>query len=429
MHRKRIAWMSTVLLGAAVGFAPGCAGVGLDSLQDLITAFAGAADGTTTAQGVTGPKGADGAAGPIGPLGPAGETGPAGEQGRAGEQGPPGVPGPKGEQGVPGAPGAPGPQGDPGAPAFPSDGYLLTVSEAPPPGYSYTGFSFRPDDTVRALPPASQRTWRHTLTAVGSKLYLIGGTAGLTLLDLRIFDISTNTWSDGASMTTLREQHAAAYLDGKIYVMGGITEDSSLLSSVEVYDIATDTWAAGPELPAVRRLMAAAAVDDHIYVIGGDGGGAISEVLRLDGSIWIDVAPLPVPRANVEAAAIGRKIYVFGGDSKALYVYDVDADSWMNGPESTATHPTGFGGYFNGSLILMGGYEGSAGISRVVETYTPGDSGWVVRSPLPQGLQEAAVAGYGDEFYVVGGHTGTILTSAVLAIRPSTTQLYMHRLN
>ncbi|CAN6880159.1 unnamed protein product [Brassica oleracea] len=80
-----------------------------------------------------------------------------------------------------------------------------------------------------------------TLVAVGSELYVIGGTYEAPSSAVRILDCRTHTWRDGPSMLVARWCVDAFLLYEKIYVMGrsGINES---LAWIEVLDIKTQTW-------------------------------------------------------------------------------------------------------------------------------------------------------------------------------------------
>jgi N-acetylneuraminic acid mutarotase len=76
-------------------------------------------------------------------------------------------------------------------------------------------------------------------------------------------------WLPLAPVQIERQEVAAAASNGKIYVIGGIAANQSILSSVEEYDPATDSWRFVAPLPRPRHHHAAAVVGDAIYVIGG----------------------------------------------------------------------------------------------------------------------------------------------------------------
>lgn len=63
--------------------------------------------------------------------------------------------------------------------------------------------------------------------------------------------------------------------DGKIYAIGGITEENGTVGDVHVYDIATNQWAPGPAIPSEERMAgfgcSAFEIAGKLYVTTADG--------------------------------------------------------------------------------------------------------------------------------------------------------------
>ena len=80
-------------------------------------------------------------------------------------------------------------------------------------------------------------------------------------------------WTQKASIPTPRCWASSCELDGKIYVMGGISNsgwNASSISTVEVYDPLTDTWdTTKTPMPTSRTEFSLCAVNGKIYAIGG----------------------------------------------------------------------------------------------------------------------------------------------------------------
>jgi hypothetical protein len=66
-----------------------------------------------------------------------------------------------------------------------------------------------------------------------------------------------------------RSYHAAAVVNGKIYVMGGAGADNKPVGGVQVYDPATGSWSTRANMPTARALFGASAVGGTIYAVGG----------------------------------------------------------------------------------------------------------------------------------------------------------------
>ena len=89
-------------------------------------------------------------------------------------------------------------------------------------------------------------------------------------------------------MMTPRAGHSCAYLNSKVYVMGG-EGTNSLLNSTEIYDTVSDSWAPGPDLWTGSHSQAVV-YRNELYVAGGEGSGG--KVWRLNSTEtgWDEVA-------------------------------------------------------------------------------------------------------------------------------------------
>src|SRR5919106_729222 len=107
-------------------------------------------------------------------------------------------------------------------------------------------------------------------------------------------------WTRAAPMPTARSELAAAALDGRIYVAGGIAQWGTS-ATFEAYDPATDRWEALPPLPEAPHHLAAAATDDRIYIAGGYTNLLFSEITNRvwaydpRARTWARIADLPAP--------------------------------------------------------------------------------------------------------------------------------------
>ena len=81
-----------------------------------------------------------------------------------------------------------------------------------------------------------------------------------------------NTWITKADMPTARSYLSASVVNGKIYVIGGLSNQSIALPNVEMYDPETDTWERKADMPTARMNLSTVVVDGKIYAIGGLAG-------------------------------------------------------------------------------------------------------------------------------------------------------------
>src|ERR1700752_2743836 len=77
-------------------------------------------------------------------------------------------------------------------------------------------------------------------------------------------------WAVPAPMPAIRNEVAAATVNGKLYVFGGSVGGGRYdLTRNEEYDPAANTWRARKDLPSGGHHMTAVASNGKIYVVGG----------------------------------------------------------------------------------------------------------------------------------------------------------------
>ncbi len=172
--------------------------------------------------------------------------------------------------------------------------------------------------------------------AIEGKIYVMGGSQRrnisndnfyVTINSTEVYDPTTDTWTEKASMPTSRSSFGATVYQDKIYCMGGfhLSDDGSEKISVgvnEIYDPSTDAWETKSPMPSVRYGFEANTVDGKIYVIGGwlqsqTSHGEVevvsSQVDIYDPStdVWTRGTQMPNAVADYASAVIDQKIYVF----------------------------------------------------------------------------------------------------------------------
>lgn len=238
------------------------------------------------------------------------------------------------------------------------------------------------------LPDMPAGTHHTTATGVAGALYVVGGFdmagPGLTMTDRAFkFDPATNAWSEIAPLLAPRAAHAAAEVDGKLYVVGGYTVAlAGHTPQVEVYDPATDTWTPGAPMPTGRDHLGAAAVDGKIYAVGGDfathsNTADVLEAYDTETGLWESLGALPTPRGSMSAVAFEGKVWVMGGqDGTRTYddvdVYDPATGEWSKmAPMMTTRHGFGSGAWGDKVYVVEGGPEPGASQTGSIEAFGP----------------------------------------------------------
>ncbi len=200
-------------------------------------------------------------------------------------------------------------------------------------------------DSWKALAPMPSKRGAMTASVVDGKIYVIGG-AGvmpgssettihparrhMVVGTVEEYDPKTDTWRSRAALPTPRNHHAAAAVNGKIYVIGGRIGAAFITSAsntdiVEAYDPATDTWSKPLErMPTPRSASGYAVWHNKIFVAGGEGQDRMSlrayrAVEAYDPALnqW-EIAPsMPNPRHGLGVAVIGDRLYTVSGDAQS----------------------------------------------------------------------------------------------------------------
>ncbi len=241
-----------------------------------------------------------------------------------------------------------------------------------------------------------------------------------------------DSWTELAPMPTARAGLGAAVVNGKIYAIGGLN-NNTYLSVNEEYDPATNSWTTKAPMPTARSGFAIAVYDRKIYVLGGTTGDSSSSASGFTGktevydpvtNTWKTKASMPTPRADLSAGVVDGKIYLIGGkqyipsdpyykESDANEVYDPATDSWSN---KTAVPIATFGygsGVIDNKIYIIGGgtqFWQKYDLTYVTadQIYDPANDEWSSGATFnPEGSYMASAATSGIDapkrIYLMGG--------------------------
>ena len=225
-----------------------------------------------------------------------------------------------------------------------------------------------------------------------------------------------NSWEELAPMHIARSDLGLAAINGKLYAIGGNTENGYVPNSEgnnylakgwitnanEEYDPENNSWTTKASMPTPRYAFAIATINDKIYCLGGiinwDSGAitytAVNEVYDPSTDTWETKTPLPIAMSG-EANVIENKIYVVGKGVNGTFneVYDPSTDTWSTKapmPNSTNSHPpntltTVCTVTFDNKIHILD-YAGYLASHLV---YDPSDDSWVsLSSSTPSILQQ-----------------------------------------
>ncbi len=233
--------------------------------------------------------------------------------------------------------------------------------------------------------------------------------------------VSNNIFAQGlytekTPMPTDRLGLCTALVDGKIYALGGIEDESAYLSAVEVYDPVTDTWEIKSPMPTSRAVAGCAAVDGNIYVIGGvnsEGILSIVEVYDPAANTWDTLSPLPSAACDVATEVVNGKIYVFGGTKRTgsawgginnVQEYDPVSDTWTTKAPMPTARWCASTCVVDDKIYVIGGNIQYPEIASEVEVYDPETDTWdTTKIPMPTKRYSLATSFLNRKIYAFGG--------------------------
>ncbi|KAJ7319555.1 hypothetical protein JRQ81_019066 [Phrynocephalus forsythii] len=257
------------------------------------------------------------------------------------------------------------------------------------------------------LTQAPCKVKNHCVCTVGNFLYVLGGekensgsdpksSTWTVTNEVHRYDPRFNQWIQTTGMLEKRCLFSCFVLKNMIIVIGGQSENGSLLSSVEVYNINRDVWTKIQDLPAKMHGHAGAVCKNVIYISGGKHMGQINTskdlyaLSSLEGP-WRKQASMSIARFGHQMATIRESIFTFLGfyePFSEIEKYDPDQNQW------TRLRPLAYDRFSYGlavveeTALLIGGKKWQA--SQEIPTqdvvgYDIDNDCWeeICKSPLP----------------------------------------------
>jgi len=231
-----------------------------------------------------------------------------------------------------------------------------------------------------------------------------------------------DTWTTKADMPTARSYLSASVVDGKIYAIGGLSDKTISIPTVEVYDPATDTWERRADMPTARLGLSTSVVQGRIYAIGGlPGAGVVGaacskvEEYNPVTDTWVEKADMPTARLCLATEVVDGKIYAIGGHLAEPAVsgaaglstveeYDPVTDTWTRKADMPTPRTGLSASVVDGKIYAIGGVTGSpwAGL-RMVEVYDPATDTWMRKADMPTGRYNFSTSVVNGKIYAIGG--------------------------
>jgi N-acetylneuraminic acid mutarotase len=234
-----------------------------------------------------------------------------------------------------------------------------------------------------------------------------------------------SSWSNGKNMPMPREEISGAYLNDKIYIVGGSADDNEITDKVDVYDPNTDVWSSVTSLPSTRDHIGVSSYNGKLYAVGGfDQDDVPTDELLIydpDTKRWNDGPPMPTPRGALAVEFIDGILYAVGGvDSthnvvSTVEAYDPQTNMWTTKSSMPSPRHHLSSAVVDGKLYAIGGRLLGNGIPRPIaealsnlndnEVFDPQTNSWKILPVMPSKRSGLAAASINSSIYVFGGQS------------------------
>ncbi|MEA2346521.1 MAG: hypothetical protein QOG62_308 [Thermoleophilaceae bacterium] len=271
--------------------------------------------------------------------------------------------------------------------------------------------------TIRDSPTARQQA---AAAALDGRVWILGGLTGKTnattaTASTEAYDPAINTWTTGPDLPVPLHHPMAVTYHGELVVMGGwIPEGANLTAktSNRVFALRNGSWVELPPMNNARAAGAAAVADDRIVVVGGQADEQLVAPTEVfDGKSWREVADIPTPREHLAAAADGGagSVYAVGGrelsadkNSAALERYDPERNQWVKLPNMPIPAGSIGAAVVQGQLVVVGG-ETPTTVLKDVQSFDLTTEKWSVLPNMIAARHGMGVVGIGNTLYVIDG--------------------------
>lgn len=218
------------------------------------------------------------------------------------------------------------------------------------------------------------------------------------------------SWTERASMPTARYAMSTAVVDGKIYVVGGMSKPGGIINTMEMFDPASNTWEVKAPSPRNNYGLAVATVNGKIYALGGTNGwktsGAVDEYDPM-ANRWIRKTNLPTARKWPVAAVVDETIYVIGGVDKNLFAtveaYNPVLDEWSNKADLPVPGAKYSAAVVDGKIYVMGYRSDELKVHPEVYEYDPKFDAWTRKADMPTPRMALSMVAVDHYIYAIGG--------------------------
>lgn len=275
----------------------------------------------------------------------------------------------------------------------------------------------RADGSWHTLPDYPEPARSSVVGSYRGKTYSVGGMdkmwGGRVLGHGYVYDQAAESWSRMADLPQPRNSATGAFVNGTLYVAGGFGYDASgaveWTSTTYAYHPDSDNWSRVADLPRALADAAVAVLDGKLYVIGGvtADGSQSTAVHRYDPArnTWSRIADYPIAMSAGGCGGIDGGIVCAGGVDESdghvtplanTYAYHPKTDTWTRATDMPHVQLRATYSSANGRLQVVGGVDtprfGLTDLTKRAMQYDPVANVW---TDLPDAPEAVSDAGHG----------------------------------
>ena len=234
----------------------------------------------------------------------------------------------------------------------------------------------------------------HTATLLTTGMVLITGgldaNSNAVLQSAELYNPLTGEFTPTGSLISARAFHTATLLSNGMVLITGGDANSNALASTELYNPTTGSFTSSGSMASARYLHTATLLQDGTVLLAG--------------GVPVNNSTTPIAACEIYTPATGTV-------SQTANLNHRRADH-------TATQLP------DGTVLMIGGYEGASTLNTVAELYTPSTQTFTNTSQLAQAryLHTATLLA-GNQILVTGGQTGTQYSSVTASSELFTTPM------
>ena len=233
-----------------------------------------------------------------------------------------------------------------------------------------------------------------SICALDNNLILSGGIKNNMILSVVLkFDSSKRSWTQGRSMLTARARHASAVVEGKVYVLGGISfEDGRMCTaeSIECFCTEVNQWTKVGEFSFPRKQSRLVPFEQTLVEVGGSRGDFPEDTMETylcnsNGTVVHsgEQFRLPEPIKFAQLLMLDKVFYILWEDSKKVIMLNPLKRTFRSLAPMNNTHIHGAATVIQNKIYVVGGLVNNKP-SSVVECYNPDTDTWEIIKSVPQ---------------------------------------------